>query len=136
MALRSSRNELRHWLDKSMVAVPPKSAIGKALGYLPREWPKRIRYLEDGRLPIDNNNTERAIRPFVIGRKGWLFADTPQGATPSANLYSLIETAKANNIEPYHYLRHLFIELPKAESLEAIESLLPMNWQGEQKSAC
>jgi hypothetical protein len=60
----------------------------------------------------------------------------PQGATASANRYSLIVTAKANNIEPYRYLRHLFIELPKAESLEAIESLLPKIWQGEQKSAC
>ena len=76
-------------------------------------------------LRIDNNLVENAIRPFVVGRKNYLFCDSVAGAKATANLYSLIETAKANNIEPYRYLRHVFTELPKAISLEEIEALLP-----------
>ena len=117
--------ELREWLDSSLPQVPPKSATGKALNYLHNEWPKLIRYLEDGRLPIDNNLTENAIRPFVVGRKNWLFSDSVRGVKASANLYSLIETAKANGIEPYAYLRHLFTELPCAKTAEDVEALLP-----------
>ncbi|MEN8176035.1 MAG: IS66 family transposase [Pseudomonadota bacterium] len=120
-------DELRRWLDKSLPEVAPASATGKALNYLHNQWDKLIRYLEDGRLSIDNNATERAIKPFVIGRKNWLFSDTPRGARASANLYSLIETAKANGLEPYHYLRHVFTALPQAQSLEQFEALLPYN---------
>lgn len=119
--------EIRAWLDRSLPQVPPKSLLGKALGYLHHQWDKLTRYLDDGRLDIDNNAVERAIRPFVIGRKNWLFADTPQGATASANLYSLIETAKLSGHEPYHYLRHVFTELPKATTLEQVDALLPWN---------
>lgn len=74
-----------------------------------------------------NNLCENAIRPFVIGRKNWLFADTPAGAEASARLYSLIETAKANDLEPYAYLRRVFTDLPKATTLQDIEALLPWN---------
>ena len=119
--------EIRAWLDKSLPEVPPKSATGKALHYLNNQWPKLIRYVEDGRLPIDNNAAERAIRPFVIGRNNWLFANSVAGAEASARLYSLILTAKANGHEPYRYLRHVFKELPAATSVEAIEALLPFN---------
>ena len=86
-----------------------------------------IGYLNDGRLEIDNNRAENAIRPFVVGRKNWLFSDSVLGVRASANLYSLIETAKANGLEPYAYLRRVFTELPKAETVEAIETLLPGN---------
>ena len=85
------------------------------------------RYLDDGRIEVDNNLTENAIRPFVMGRKAWLFSDTPAGADASARLYGLIETAKANGLEPYAYLRHVFAELPKATTLAEIEALLPWN---------
>ena len=119
--------QLRDWLDKSLHEVPPGTLTGKALHYLHNQWDKLVRYLADGRLRMDNNLTENAIRPFVLGRKNWLFADTPKGATASANLYSLIETAKANGLEPYYYLRYVFKELPKAQSLEQIEALLPFN---------
>ena len=119
--------EMRGWLDRSLPQVPPTSATGKALHYLHNEWPKLIRYLEDGRLEIDNNAAENAIRPFVLGRKNWLFSDSVSGVQASANLYSLIETAKANGLEPYAYLRHVFAELPKAVTVDAIESLLPGN---------
>jgi len=118
-------NEIRAWLDRSLPQVPPTSLTGKALTYLDNQWDKLIRYCEDGRLDIDNNATERAIRPFVIGRVNWLFADTVAGAKASAHLYSLIETAKVHGLEPYRYLRHIFKELPQAQSLEDIEKLLP-----------
>ena len=85
------------------------------------------RHLYDDRLEIDNNGTENAIHPFVLGRKNWLFSVSVKGVKASANLYSLIETAKANGLEPYAYLRHLFSELPKAGNVEAIEALLPGN---------
>jgi len=118
---------LRTWLDESRPLVPPATATGKALNYLHNEWPKLIRYLDDGRLEIDNNRAENAIRPFVLGRKNWLFSDSVRGVKASANLYSLIESAKANQLEPYAYLRYLFTELPKANTVEAIEALLPGN---------
>ncbi len=118
-------DEMRSWLDRALPQVPPTSTTGKALHYLHNEWPRLIRYLDDGRLEIDNNAAENAIRPFVIGRKNWLFSNSVRGAKASANLYSLIETAKANGLEPYAYLRYLFTELPKAETVDAIEALLP-----------
>ena len=105
--------------------VLPQSLLGRALHYLHAQWPKLVRFLDDGHYPIDNNACENAIRPFVIGRKNWLFSDTVAGAQASANLYSLIETAKANGIEPYRYLCALFAALPKASRLEHYEALLP-----------
>jgi len=128
--LRQSRtvpvlDDFRQWLDQHLNLVPLKSALGKAMNYTHKQWDKLIVYTQDGRLRIDNNLIENAIRPFVIGRKNWLFCDTVAGANASANLYSLIETAKANNTEPYTYLKTVFIELPKATSLEDIEALQP-----------
>ncbi len=117
--------KLRKWLDGSIGAVPPESLTGKAMGYLDKQWEKLIRYLDDGRLRIDTNLVENSIRPFVIGRKNWLFADTVKGAQASANLYSIIETAKANGLEPYTYLRLIFSALPMTTTLEDIEGLLP-----------
>jgi len=115
----------KHWLDKSAIQVPPKSAIGKAIGYSLRQWPKLIRYLEHGDLNIDNNRAERAIKPFVIGRKNWMFANTANGAQASAILYSLIETAKANGQIPFDYIKHLLDELAKKP--DSIDHLLPWN---------
>ena len=119
-------DDIRVWLDEHLPIVPPRSALGKAMNYAHKQWPKLIVYVEDGRLRIDNNLTENAIRPFVIGRKNFLFCDTVAGANASANLYSLIETAKANGIEPYGYLRAVFAELPQATSVEEVEALLPV----------
>lgn len=118
-------DEIHAWPQRSLPEVPPSTLTGKALTYLHNQWPRLRGYLEDGRLDIDNNSGERAIRPFVIGRCGGLFADTPAGANASANLYSLIETAKANGHEPYRYLRHLFTALPAASRKEDIDALLP-----------
>ena len=108
-------------------AVVPGSALGKALHYFSSQWPKLVRYVQDGRYPIDNNACENSIRPFVVGRRGWLFSDTVAGANASANLYSLVQTCKANGIDPYRYLNALFIALPKATTVDEYEALLPWN---------
>ena len=120
-------HQLRTWLDKTLSTVLPSGKLGEALQYLHKYWKKLIRYTERGDLPIDNNRAENAIRPFVIGRKNWLFSDTPQGAHASAIIYSVIETAKANSLEPYAYLRRVFGALPAAASVVEIEALLPWN---------
>lgn len=117
--------QLWDWLEKSKDTVPKESAVGKAIYYSQNQWPKLIRYLEDGRLNIDNNRAERAVKPFVIGRKAWLFANTKTGATASATLYSMVETAKINGLEPYKYLTELFEKLPTANTPEALAKLLP-----------
>ncbi len=123
--------ELREWTLASIDRVSPESLTGKAIGYLDKQWPKLVRVLEDEKIPLDTNAVERAIRPFVIGRRNWMFADTPGGATASARLYSLVETAKANGIEAWAYLNHVFEKLPQATSPEDIEALLP--WRVEIK---
>ncbi len=96
-------------------------------GYLRSDGFEVFAAFDDGRLAIDDNACERVIRPFVIGRRNWLFADTPNGAEVSATLYSFNETAKADGHEPYRHLRHLFTELPKASSPEQVSQLLPLN---------
>ena len=96
--------------------MAPKSALGKALHYLREQWPYLIRYLEDGRLELSNNRAERSIKPFVIGRKNFLFANTPLGAQSSAVIYSLIETAKENSLDPYRYLVWLLEKAPAMAS--------------------
>ena len=90
---RPVMEKLRAWLTESIPRVPPQSLTGKALAYLDGQWPKLIRVLEDGRLPLDTNRVENAIRPFVVGRKNWLFADTVRGAQASVNLYRWDEKA-------------------------------------------
>jgi transposase len=119
--------KLRIWLDASIDTVPPQSLTGKAMHYMHRQWPKLVRVLDDGRVPLDTNLVENAIRPFVVGRKAWLFADSMAGARASANLYGLIETAKANRIEPSRYLAHLFEILPTITEPEQLDDLLPQN---------
>jgi transposase len=105
----------------------PKGLLGTALGYLNKNWEKLIRYTEDGEVNIDKNLAENAIRPFVIGRKNWLFSANPRGAHASAAIYSLIETAKANGLEPYAYFREVFAKLPSTSSDEELQALLPLN---------
>jgi transposase len=117
--------DLRQWLDESLGAVVPQSLTGKALGYLDGQWTKLVRVFDHGEVPLDTNLVENAIRPFAIGRKNWMFADTVHGAEASANLYSLVETAKANGLEPWAYLERVFEQIPRAETLEDLDALLP-----------
>nr|WP_255324719.1 transposase [Thiorhodovibrio frisius] len=118
---------IKTWLDRHVQRVAPKSLLGKAIGYALNQWPTLLVFLDHGAVEIDNNEAENAIRPFVVGRKNWLFSGCPEGAQTSALLYSLIETAKANGLEPWAYLNHLFEQLPLARTPEAIEALLPFN---------
>lgn len=113
------------WLLKKSKEIPPKSPVGSAIQYTLGEWQKLIRYLDSWHLTPDNNRAENAIRPFVVGRKNWLFSDIIKGARASAAFYSLVETAKANGIEPLKYLRYLFTKLPTAGTLEEKRALLP-----------
>ena len=119
--------ELHAWMLKHTPLVIPKSALGTAMAYMGNLWPQLTRYTERGDLPIDNNRCENAIRPFVIGRKAWLFSDTAAGARSSAVVYSLVQTAKANGLEPYTWLRRVLRDLPAAKSADAVEALLPWN---------
>jgi transposase len=119
--------KIKSWLDSKAHKVLPKSLLGKAIHYTLGLWPQLITYLEDGHIPIDNNLAENAIRPFVIGRKAWLFSGSPRGARASGMLYSLIESAKANGLEPKAYLNHLFEFLPAAKTEQAVIKLLPQN---------
>lgn len=120
-------DEFEIWIKETSLKVPPKSLLGKALLYTLSQWPRLVRYLEDGIINIDNNWIENSVRPFAVGRKNWLFSDQPVGAAASATMYSIIETAKQNNLEPYHYLCYLFDRLPYAQSKEEFRKLLPQN---------
>ncbi len=97
------------------------------LSYTLSQWPRLIKYLDNGLVRMDNNLLENGIRPFVIGRKNWLFSVTPEGARASATFYSLIETAKANGLEPSKYLRYLFEKFPYSKTSKDVFDLLPMN---------
>ena len=103
----------------------PGSLLGKALHYLSAQWSKLKLYVTAGEYPIDNNACENSIRPFVIGRKNWLFSDTVAGANASANLYSLMQTCAVNAVDGYQYLRALLVALPKAQTADDYEALLP-----------
>jgi len=125
-------DDFEKWLTRKKQQTPPKGLLGRAITYTMNQWHRLIGYIEDGHLTIDNNMAENSIRPFVIGRKNWLFSGTPEGAEASALLYSLIETAKANKLEPYAYLRYIFEQLPLATSLDEYKALLPWNLTPKQ----
>jgi transposase len=115
------------WLKNQKARVLPKSSFGQAIYYCLGQWDKLVTFLQDGRLELDNNRSERSIKPFVIGRKNWLFANTPRGAKASAITYSIIETAKENGLNPFHYLIYLFEKLPNLDLKDknALDQLLP-----------
>ena len=120
-------DRLRALLTTAASTAPPKSLLGKAVTYGLGQWPRIEAYLSDARLTPDNNAAENAIRPFAIGRKNWLFSGSPRGARASGAVYSLIETAKANGLNPYGYLLHVFDKIPTATSEADIHQLLPWN---------
>lgn len=122
---RPALARIEDMLHRHLHSVAPNSLLGKALHYMQGQWPKLNRFVENGAWPIDNNPCENAIRPFVVGRRNWLFADTVGGANASANLYSIIETCKANAVDPYRYLVALFRALPLAKTADEYEALLP-----------
>ncbi|SFC11607.1 IS66 family transposase, partial [Pseudoalteromonas denitrificans] len=101
------------------------TAVGKPIHYALNQWEKLIRYVENGHLDIDNNRAERAVKPFVIGRKNWMFSNTRNGAQASAVLYSIVQTAKANGLVPYDYISHCLEHLIHAP--ENLDAILPWN---------
>ena len=117
------QKKLLHYKDQA----PPTSILGKAINYPLNQWAKLIAYLEDGRIRIDNNDCERVIKPFVIGRKNWLFSKSHKGAEASSIIYSIIETCKANNVNTYDYLRSLFENIHKAKNVDELRAILPYN---------
>ncbi len=120
------------WLCKKSFEVVPKSLLARAVKYTLNQWKRLSGYVEHSEATPDNNLAENAIRPFCVGRKNWLFSGTPEGAQASATIYSLIESAKANNLEPYKYLRFLFEKLPLAETMDDYRELLPSHVQQSQ----
>lgn len=126
--------ELKAWADEQRDKVPPKSLIGKAIQYFLGQWSKLGYFLDDAVVGPDTNPVENVIRSFAIGRKNWMFCDTVRGAQASANIYSLVITARANGIEPYQYLKRVLTELPAATSAEDVEKLLPMTFLRSQEA--
>lgn len=120
-------DDFKRWLDVESKRTLPKSKLGQAISYNLKQWDKMIGFLEDGRVAVDNNHAERAIRPFVVGRKNWLFAKSPKGAVASAICYSIIETAKANHLKPFQYLMYLFETMPNLQIIddESLDQLMP-----------
>ncbi|MDY7219109.1 IS66 family transposase, partial [Denitrificimonas sp. JX-1] len=120
-------NEFKLWLEKNAAKIMKGGALRTAIDYTLNQWQYLVGYCERGDLKISNALAENAIRPFAIGRKNWLFADTRKGAEASAVCYSLIETAKANSIDPQGYIKHILDHIGEADTLEKLEALLPWN---------
>lgn len=124
------------WLNIKKQQVLPKTQLGKTIAYCLNQWNKLEAFLLDGQIEISNNRAERALKPFIIGRKNFLFCKTPNGARASAMIYSVVETAKANGLSPYHYLMYLFEKLPNIDidNLELVDGLLP--WSESIPNSC
>jgi len=124
------------WLKYQKPRVLPKSAFGQAINYCLNQRERLVAFLIDGRLELDNNRSERSIKPFVIGRKNWLFANTPRGAKASATIYSIVETAKENGLNPFAYLKYLFEKLPNVDIFDedVLDKFLP--WSSDLPSEC
>lgn len=129
-------DEFWGWLKRQEPEVLPKTAFGAAITYCLNQWHKLTAFLQDGRLEIDNNRSERSIKPFVIGRKNWMFCNTPRGAIASATIYSIIESAKENDLNPLIYLQFLFEKLPNLNLTVpgALDELLP--WSSSLPPEC
>lgn len=129
-------DDFKKWLKYQTPRVLPKSALGKAIQYCRNQWDKLEGFMKDGRLELDNNRSERAIKPFVIGRKNFLFCNTPKGANASAIIYSVVETAKENGLNPFIYLMYLFERLPNmdVDNKGALDEILP--WSPALPDAC
>ena len=121
------------WLHETRGKSLSQSHLGKAIKYCLNQWESLNTFLLDGRLEIDNNRTERSIKPFVIARKNFLFCDTPGGARSSATTFNLIESAKENGLKPYDYIEYLLEELPNA-STKDLDSFMP--WSDSIPERC
>jgi transposase len=119
--------KFKAWLVKRKDEVPSSLLLGKAINYSLKEWGKMTAYLESPHLTPDNNACENGIRPFVLGRKNWLFCQSPKGAESSCGMFTLIETARQSGLVPFNYLMALFQKATLASTSEDWEKLLPWN---------
>jgi len=126
--------DLKSWLEATVARLSRKSELATAIRYALNRWIQLTRYRDDGRLEIDNNAAERAIRTVAVGRKNWLFAGSHEGGLRAAALYSLIETAKLNGVDPEAYLRDLLARIA-THPARRLDELLPWNWPGRQQRA-
>ena len=127
--------KIKLWLEQKQPKVAPDTLTRKAINYLLNQWDHLVRYCEHGQLRISNILAENAIRPFAIGRRAWLFSDTPEGAKASAAMFSIIETAKANGIEPSIYLQYVLTNICAADTDEALEALMPWNMKLDSQAS-
>lgn len=126
--------KLKAKLLEAKHTTPANGKLGKAISYTLNQWPKLLTYLADGRLEISNNRMERAIKPFAVGRKNWMFANSVKGVEAAAVIFSLMETCKLHNVNPYDWLRLALAKLPLCETVEDFEALLPFNFRNHKFS--
>ena len=124
------------WVETTLLTVPPKSKFGQALQYSLNQKTGLMNYLMDGHCQISNNTAENSIRPFTVGRKNWLFSGSPKGAASSAAVYSIVETAKANGLNPHKYLQKLLEELPRMKEPTETNLELIMPWNDKIRKTC
>jgi transposase len=120
--------ELEAWLRAQQARVSRKAEIGKAIGYALRHWPALTRYLEDGRVCLSNNAVERALRGVAVGRRNWTFAGSDRGGERAAAIYTLIETAKLNGVDPQAWLADVLARVADHPA-RRVNELLPWNWR-------
>jgi transposase len=122
-------NELKHWLEQQRARLSAKSSIGKAIAYSLMRWEALIRYTSDGRLAIDNNAAERALRTVAVSRKNFLFFGSDAGGDRAAIIYTMVESAKLNGLNPQAYITDIIDRMAKGHSSQRLAELLPWNWQ-------
>lgn len=132
LAIRQSNSkpilkEIKAWLNEQKAKVLPKSPIGLAINYSLGQWKELTEYVNDGKLSIDNNVAERAIRPIAIGRKNYMFCGSHEGAKRAALIYTIVETCKLQGIEPFEYMRDV-IDRISGYPMKKIYDLTPMGW--------
>jgi len=123
---------MRPSLEQELARIPPNGGLAEAIRYTLARWAALTRFLDDGRVDLDNNAVERAIRPIALGRKNHLFAGSDGGAERWATVCSLIATAKLNGVEPYTYIKDVLERLASGHSMSRLNELLPWNWQPER----
>jgi hypothetical protein len=121
---------MRIWLEAQLNRIPPKGALADAIRYALARWEALCRFLDDGRIELDNNTVERAIRPIALGRKNHLFAGSDGGASRWAVVASLLATAKLNDVEPFAYLKDVLERMSHGHPMSRLDDLLPWNWTG------
>jgi len=119
---------MKPWLEMELGRVPPAGPLAEAIRYALARWPALTRFLDDGRVELDNNTVERAIRPIALGRKNHLFAGSDGGAARWAIVASLLATAKLNDVEPFAYLKDVLERMSNGHPMSRLDELLPWNW--------